>query len=97
MYTTLAPILGLPNSRQARKVRAKETTKRHYLPGINDWAVELAASRELRPIQNSMDGTRVIRVIELYLDQYLVGKEFSPDVRCWPSADNFVDWERIMS
>ena len=97
MYTTLAPVLGLPNSRQARKVRAKETAKHHYLPGINDWAVELAASRELRPIQNSMDGTRVIRVIELYLDQYLVGKEFSPDVRCWPSADNLdvaVDWEQ---
>ena len=98
MYTTLAPVLGLPNSRQAQKVRAKETAKHHYLPGINDWAVELAASRELRPIQNSMDGTRVIRVIELYLDQYLVGKEFSPDVRCWPSADNLdvaVDWEQI--
>ena len=67
MYTTLAHILGLPNARQARKIRAKETTRHHYLPGINDWAVALVASRELRPIQNSMDGTRVIRVIELYL------------------------------
>ena len=82
MYTTIAPILGLPNARQARKVRAKETAKHHYLPGINDWAIALAATREPRPIQNSMDGTRVIRIIELYLDQYLVGKEFSPDVHC---------------
>ena len=87
MYTTIAPILGLPNTRQARKVRAKETAKHHYLRGINDRAIALAATREPRPIQNSMDGTRVIRILELYLDQYLVGKEFSPDVRCWPTPD----------
>ena len=98
MYTTLAPILGLPKARRARKIRAKETSKCHYLPGINEWAIALAATRELRPIQNSMDGTRVIRVVELYLDQYLVGKEFSPDVRCWPSTEELdvaVDWDQI--
>lgn len=58
----------------------------HYLPGINDWAIEKAAHRGTpRPIQNGMDGTRVIRAIELYLETYLVGQEFSLDVRCWPS------------
>ena len=34
----------------------------------------------------------------MYLDQYLVGKEFSPDVRYWPSPDELdvaVDWEQI--
>ena len=50
-------------------------------------AVALATGREL-----------LIHVIELYLDQYLVGKEFSPDVRYWPSPDELdvaVDWEQI--
>ena len=50
------------------------------MPGIDDWAIGPAARRELRPIQNSMDGTHVVCVVELYFDQYLVGKEFSADV-----------------
>lgn len=28
-----------------------------------------------------MDGTRIIRAIELYRDKYLVGREFPPDLR----------------
>ncbi len=28
-----------------------------------------------------MDGTRIIRAIELYHDKFLVGREFPPDVR----------------
>jgi len=31
-------------------------------------------------MQNSMDGTHVIRAVELYQDHYLIGEEFSPDV-----------------
>ena len=50
------------------------------MDGVDDWAVALATRRELHPIQNSTDGTCVICVNELYLDQYLVGKEFSVDV-----------------
>ena len=47
-------------------------------------AIEIAANREQRPIQNGMDGTRIIRSVELYLDKYLVGKAFTPDVRMHP-------------
>ena len=52
------------------------------MPGLNDWAFDKVASRsEMRPLQNGMDGTRIIRVVELYRQQYLVGEEFHPDVR----------------
>ena len=80
MYTTTAPMLGLPSARQARRIRAKESAQRSYLPGLNGWALDLACSREVRPLQNGMDGTRVVRVIELYQEKYLVGKEFSPEL-----------------
>ena len=45
-----------------------------------------------------MDGTRVIRVVELYRDQFLVGKAFPPDVRCFPSAEQLdvaVSWQQV--
>ena len=54
------------------------------MPGINDWAIEKASARAKLPLQNGMDGTRVIRAIELYLGQYLVGEQFPPDVRNYP-------------
>ena len=60
LYTTTAPMLGLPSARQARRINAKEISDQYYLPGINSWAFDLAASREPRPLQNGMDGTRVI-------------------------------------
>ena len=98
LYTTTAPLLGLPEARQARRICSKDMGSLYYLPGINDWAIEMAAARELRPLQNGMDGTRVIRVVELYRDRYLVGKAFPPDVRCFPSPDNLdqaLNWEQI--
>jgi len=42
------------------------------MPGQNNWAFKLAAENK-RPYHNSMDGTRVIRTIELYENEYLVG------------------------
>ena len=98
MYTTTAPMLGLPSARQARRICAKESAKRFYLPGVNGWAMDLACSREVKPLQNGMDGTRIIRVIELYREKYLLGKEFPSDVRLWPSIndlDQAVDWQQI--
>ena len=84
MYTTAAPLLGLPSERQARRrLRTKEIKTHHYLPGLNDWAFEKAkqnACNVCKPLQIGMDGTRIIRTVELYLDQFLVGKEFPPDV-----------------
>ena len=62
----------------------KETKAHHYLSGLNEWAVEKAqqnANNACKPLQIGMDGTRVMRTVELYLDQFLVGKEFPPDVR----------------
>ena len=80
MYSTTAPLLGLPCARQARKIRAQHV--HCYLPGLNDWAFEKISKRsKLKPLQNGMDGTRVIRTIELYLNKYLVGKMYPPDVR----------------
>lgn len=56
------------------------------MPGLNDWAFEIVSRREkLKPIQNGMDGTRIIRAIELYRDRHLVGREFPPDVRLFSS------------
>ena len=66
MYTTTAPMLGLPSARQARRIHAKESAERFYLPDLNGWAMDLACSREVKPLQNGMDSTRIIRVIELY-------------------------------
>ena len=91
MYTTTAPLLGLPTVRQARRIRAHESSECHYLPGLNDWVFEKVSKREnTKPLQNGMDGTRIIRTIELYRDKYLVGKQFPPDVRLWPSATDLM-------
>ena len=98
LYTTTAPILGLPLARQAQRIRASERSGFSYMPGLNEWAIQLVARRELRPIQNSMDGTRVVRIIELYNNQYLVGEMFSPSVRSWPNEKELVkpsSWEEI--
>lgn len=82
MYSTTAPLLGLPCARQAQKIRSADTGKNFYMPGFNNWVFQQVSMRsQLRPLQNGMDGTRIIRSIELYHEQYLVGKEFPPDVR----------------
>ena len=76
--------------------RSKEAFNQHYLPGINDWAFEKASKREVRPLQNGMDGTRIVRVVELYLDKYLVGEQFSPDVRLWPNKPiQALSWQQV--
>ena len=98
MYTTTAPLLGLPKVRQARRIRSKDSSDHYYIPGINDWALQLVASQEHRPLQNGMDGTRVVRIIDSYRDKYLVGKSFPPDVRCFPSPENLdqaLNWEQV--
>ena len=98
LYTTTAPILGLPSARQARRIRAKDLEGAVYLPGLNQWAFDIAAKRECRPLQNGMDGTRITRVIELYQDQYLVGKAFPSDVRNCPNVDSIDcahDWQQV--
>ena len=83
-YSELAPILGLPSIRQAQKLKSKLIDGEHYMPGLNDWIIEKASKRVKVPLQNGMDGTRVIRAIELYLDKYLVGEQFPVDVRSYP-------------
>ena len=87
-YNELSPILGLPCLRQAQRTKRKLLEEQMFMPGINEWALEMVAEREKRPLQNSMDGTRIIRAVELYAETYLVGEEFPTDVRCYPdSAD----------
>uniref|UniRef100_A0A1X7VAT9 Uncharacterized protein n=1 Tax=Amphimedon queenslandica TaxID=400682 RepID=A0A1X7VAT9_AMPQE len=39
------------------------------------------------PLQNSMDGIRIVRIIELYNKEYLVGAAFLPDVTFFPSPN----------
>ena len=98
LYTTSAPMLGLPSVRQAWRICAKEIGDQYYLPGINGWTLDLASCREPRPLQNGMDGTRIIRVVELYRDQFLVGKAFPRNVHCFPSAeqlDEAVSWQQV--
>ena len=89
MYSTVAPMMGLPLARQSQKLRAKDCSGHTYLPGLNDWALSVAGQRDSHPLQNSMDGTRVIRAIELYADKILVGESFPPDIRlptAYPAA-----------
>ena len=82
IYTTTAPLLGLPSARQARRTQAKDEYAHSYLPGLNNWALQIAGNRPLlKPLQNGMDGTRIIHTVELYLDRFLVGRKFPPDVR----------------
>ena len=50
------------------------------MPGINDWSFKLISEKR-KPFHNSMDGTRVIRTIELYENEYLVGESFPADIR----------------
>ena len=98
MYSTIAPMIGLPLSRQAQRIRAKDQFCNTYMPGLNDWALTIAASREVRPLQMSMDGTRVVRTVELYLDTYLLGQAFPADVHMFPSEANLVkanNWEQV--
>lgn len=84
MYTTTAPLLGLPNSRQARKNRAKDLSQQHYLPGINKWPLEKLTNRAiLKPLQNGMDGICIVRTLDLYLEKFIVGREYPSDVRCF--------------
>lgn len=61
MYSSIAPILGLQSFRQVQRVKSKINGEKYYLPGINQWAIEDIAKREVRPLQNGMDGTRVIQ------------------------------------
>lgn len=98
LYTTMAPILGLPLARQAQRIRASDKSGFSYMPRLNDWAFQIVAKRELRPIQNSMDGTRIVRIIELYDNTYLVGEMFPPSVRSWPKETDLVkasNWEQV--
>ena len=90
MYTITAPITGLPCARQAKRIRAKERDSTH-LPGRNEWAFEKIKNINVKrkPLQNGMDGTRVVRTIELYHGKYLTGKAFPPDVRLFPKCDEY--------
>lgn len=60
----------------------------YILQGLNEWAFKKISQQKKAPIQISMDGTRIICIIELYKDKYLVGESFSPDVRKWPKPDD---------
>lgn len=99
MYSTIAPMMGLPGAQQAQRIRAKDRGCSTYMPGLNDWAFASAGST-CRPYHNSMDGTRVVRTIELYLNKYLIGDCFALDVRLHPSpqelptAESWEDVER---
>lgn len=97
-YSTVAPMIGLPLARQAQRIWAKDQCSHTSMPGLNEWALEAATSHEVRPLQMSMDGTRIVRTIELHLDTYLLGQAFPPDVRLFPNEANFVranTWEQV--
>ena len=100
LYSTIAPMMGLPLHRQAQRIKAKDIVGNTYMPGLNCWAFEMASMREVKPLQVSMDGTRVVRIIELYKDEFLVGESFSPDVRQYPSIEELPtisDWKSVQS
>ena len=97
MYSTIAPMMELPAARQAKRLREKDLYGSTYMPSLNDWAFSKGAEH-CTPYQNSMDGTRVVRAIELYDDKYLVGDSFSPDIRAWPKECKLPvarSWEQV--
>ncbi len=100
MYSTVAPMMGLPLARQARKVRTQDLQRNcsTFFTGLNDWSFKAASEREVRPLHNSMDGTRVVRTIELYSNECLLRKAFPPDVRQFPNGQKLPgagSWEQI--
>ena len=76
-----------------QRLKRKLQETQIYMPGINGWALQKAAMRKNRPLQNSMDGTCVIRAIELYSDKYLIGEEFPADVQSYPEESNLPIFE----
>lgn len=57
-----------------------------------------ASGRGIVPLHISMDGTRVVRIIELYKDNFLVGESFPADVRSYPSSGELPtasNWEEL--
>ena len=65
---------------------------------MNDWAFEKASKREVRPLQNGMDGTRIVRVVELYLKECLVGEQSLPDVRLRPDEPiQALSWQQVQN
>ena len=41
------------------------------MPGLNDWAIEKASKCRKVPLQNGMDGTRIVRAIELRIPRQM--------------------------
>uniref|UniRef100_A0A1X7V256 Uncharacterized protein n=1 Tax=Amphimedon queenslandica TaxID=400682 RepID=A0A1X7V256_AMPQE len=76
----------MPSHRQAQRICAKKLIGNIYIAGLNDWAFDIASKNEVL-LQNSMDGTRIVRIIELCNKEYLVGAAFSPDVGLFPSQN----------
>ena len=90
-------MVGLPATQQVQRLRARERHSFAYMPGLNDWAFSVAAE-QCRPYHNSMDGTRVVRTIELYQDTYLVGECFPPDYHMFPATSRLPkpeSWEQV--
>ena len=83
MYTSTTPLFGLSSARHTHRNQSNDIGDSFFLPGFN-WALEKVSQQEHRPLQNGMDGTRIIQVVELYRDQ---GKAIPPDVRLFPSPE----------
>jgi len=86
MYSTVAPMMGLPLAHQVQRLKAKERSLYTYMPGIYEWPFQIASEMCL-PFHNSMDGTRIMRMIELYEDTYLIGKSFPADIHLFPKPE----------
>ena len=39
-FQELAPLLGLPSVRQTQKIHSMACNEEHYMPGINNWAIQ---------------------------------------------------------
>ena len=56
MYSTVAPMMGLPLARQAQRLRAKGCSSFTYMPGINDWPFKIASEKPKQFHYISMEG-----------------------------------------
>ena len=57
MYSSVAPMMGLPLAREAQRLRAKGRHPFTYMPGLNYWAFNLSYNCALSIYQVSKNGS----------------------------------------
>ena len=93
-YETFRPFLRLPDYDHAMKMRKDHVMYLDYKPGWNPNAFDVAAKLHCSNITvTTVDGTRVRRDIQVKGSNALVGVQYPPDVRRWPTEPDPIPGE----